>query len=202
MTGAGTVINVAHVNPHTEVIVMGLGGVGLGALMAAKVAGCKTIIAVDRVESRLELARELGATHTLNTSGKIDLTEKLGELARKVSMDGCGVNLAIDTTTYIPLVEAGIESLTYGGQMIMLGIPLPTDEMSIKPGKLLSRALSIRSAILGDALPAEFVPKMVEWYRKGLFPVEKLVRYFKAEDVNDAVQAMHDGSAVKPVLLW
>jgi len=202
MTGAGTVVNIAKAGPNTEIMVTGLGGVGLGALMAAKVAGCKTILAVDRVDSRLQLAKELGATHTLNTSNCKDLTSELKDFAQKASTEGYGINIAIDTTAYMPLVEAGIETLAPGGQLILVGISLPTAEITVRPLNLLGRGLTLRASLLGDALPQKFVPKMVEWYRRGEFPIEKLVKFFKAEDVDEAVRAMHDGSTVKPVLLW
>jgi Zn-dependent alcohol dehydrogenase len=202
MTGAGTVINMAKPIPENEIMIMGLGGVGLGALMAAKVAGCKTILAVDRVESRLQLAKELGATHTWNTSSCKDLASELSEFARKASVEGFGINFAIDTTGYIPLISASVETLGPGGRVIMVGLPPPSAELTIMPIKLLMTGLSLSGSILGDALPQEFVPKMVEWYRNGDFPIDKLVKYYKAEDVLEAVDAMHDGSIVKPVLLW
>jgi Zn-dependent alcohol dehydrogenase len=202
MTGAGAVANVAHVDPSMEVVILGLGGVGMGALMAVKALGCKTIIAVDRVESRLQLAKELGATHTLNTSGDINIATDLGDFVRKASPEGYGVSVAVDTTAHVPLINAALDGLKNGGQMVLLGIPRPGTELTLGLGLLLGRALTVRAVLLGDAVPAEFVPKMITWYRKGQFPVEKLIKFFDAENMADAVLAMQTGSVVKPVITW
>lgn len=202
MTGAGAVANVAHVDPSMEVIIMGLGGVGMGALMAAKALGCKTIVAVDQVESRLQLAKELGATHTLDTSGDINLATSLGDLAKEASSEGYGVSVAVDTTAHIPLITAALGALKIGGQMVLLGIPRPGAELTIGLPMLLGRAMTVRAVLLGDAVPAEFVPKMINWYRQGKFPVEKLIKFFDAEDMASAWLAMRSGAVVKPIITW
>jgi Zn-dependent alcohol dehydrogenase len=202
MTGAGAVINVAKPGAGDEIMISGLGGVGLGALMAAKIAGCKRILAVDRVEERLELAKELGATHTFNTCACKNLDTELRDFATAASTEGFGFNIAIDTTGYLPLVSASIETLAPGGQVLMVGLPQSPTDLAVKPIQLLVKALSIRGVILGDAAPKEFVPKMVEWYREGRFPIDKLIRFYKAEDVGAAIEGMRDGRVVKPVLLW
>jgi Zn-dependent alcohol dehydrogenase len=185
-----------------EVIIMGLGGVGMGALMAAKALGCKTIVAVDQVESRLQLAKELGATHTLDTSGDINLATSLGDLAKEASSEGYGVSVAVDTTAHIPLITAALGALKIGGQMVLLGIPRPGAELTIGLPMLLGRAMTVRAVLLGDAVPAEFVPKMINWYRQGKFPVEKLIKFFDAEDMASAWLAMRSGAVVKPIITW
>ena len=170
--------------------------------MAAKIAGCKTIMAVDRIESRLRLAVELGATATLNTEGSKDLAADLETFVKKSTADGFGAGLVIDTTVYMPLIYAALGTLRNGGQMILLGVPRPTDELHIPLSTLFRGALTIRSEFMGDTLPDDFIPRMVEWYRKGQFPIEKMVEYFKADDIADAVAAMRNGTAIKPILYW
>jgi Zn-dependent alcohol dehydrogenase len=202
MTGAGTVINTARPTAETDTLIMGLGGVGMGALMAAKIAGCKTIMAVDRIESRLRLAMELGATATLNTDGCKDLATELETFVKKSTADGYGTGLVIDTTVYMPLIYAALGTLRNGGQIILLGVPRPTDELQIPLSTLFRGALTVRSEFMGDTLPEDFIPRIVEWYRKGQFPIEKMVKYFKAEDMADAVAAMRNGTAIKPILVW
>lgn len=202
MTGAGAVLNDAKAGSGDGIMISGLGGVGLGALMAAKVAGCKTILAVDRVEGKLELAKELGATHVFNTSNRKDLVTELKDYAVAASVEGFGLDIAIDTTGFLPLITAGMEMLTPGGQVLMIGLPQSQADLAINPMQILIKAFSVKGVILGNADPQEFVPKMVEWYREGKFPIDQLVRYYKAEDVEKAMKAMHEGGVVKPVLVW
>ncbi|KAF2087647.1 NAD(P)-binding protein [Saccharata proteae CBS 121410] len=184
-TGAGCITNVACAGPDTTVMVMGLGGVGLGAIMAAAIRGCQKIIAVDRIPSRLQLASELGATHAINTSqGTADLDAEV----RKIH--AAGTDCVIDTTGVDFLLKAGLSSLGNAGQLIFPLLPGWT------------KGATIKFVTVGDADPREFVPQMIQWYRQGQFPVEKLVKYFPAEEFNKALAEMHSGEAIKPILLW
>jgi len=202
MTGSGAVINVARVTADHEILISGLGGVGMGAVMAAKIAGCKTIIAVDRVKARLDFAKELGATHTINTDGAKDLTETLQSATFEVTQGRFGVDVVVDTTAFVPLIDAEFASIRHGGQLLLIGIPKANDIYPVNLSKLLARALTVRAVMMGDAVPKEYVPKMVQWYHEGKFPVDKLIGYFDAEKINDAVKAMLDATVIKPVLVW
>ncbi|KAF2825131.1 GroES-like protein [Ophiobolus disseminans] len=119
-TGAGAVTELADVRERDEVAVFGLGGVGMSAIMAAKARGAKTVIGVDRVASRLDLARELGATHVINTAKFTALTVDLSKAIRDIAPRG--TNAIIDTTGVIPIIDAGVQSLHPKGQMILIGI--------------------------------------------------------------------------------
>ncbi|KAF2029886.1 GroES-like protein [Setomelanomma holmii] len=119
-TGAGAVTELANIGPQDALAVFGLGGVGMAAIMAAKVRGAKTIIGVDRVKSRLDLAREMGATHVIDPSNLPSLTSDLVKAIRDIVPKGTNFNF--DTTGVLPLIDAGVQSLHQMGQMILIGI--------------------------------------------------------------------------------
>ncbi|KAF5965569.1 cutinase transcription factor 1 beta [Fusarium bulbicola] len=145
-TGAATVENVARANEKDRVAVIGLGGVGLVSIMTAKMQACETIIGIDRVPERLELAKALGATHVINTSDEnIDIKEEI----QKVT-DGRGSSITIDTTGNMGLIKAGLEFTSNRGQLIFIGVP-PLDAMM----DLHLTGKVIRGTIEGDAVPAE-----------------------------------------------
>lgn len=118
-TGAGTVSELAKAGKGDGVVVMGLGGVGLCAIMSAKIQGCHTIIGIDRIASRLDLAKELGATHVINTSdASVDLIVEIRKITKNV-----GATIVIDTTGNMELIKQGVEFTAYFGQFIILGVP-------------------------------------------------------------------------------
>lgn len=126
-TGSGAVRNIAQAGKKDAVVVMGLGGVGLAALMTAKVSECCTIIGVDRFEDRLALAKSLGATHVINTS---NTGKSLAEEVRRIT-DGEGSSITIDTTGNMKLIQIGIEFTALRGQFIFVGIPPAEAELNV-----------------------------------------------------------------------
>jgi Zn-dependent alcohol dehydrogenase len=126
-TGSGAVMNIAQAGKKDMVVVMGLGGVGLAALMTAKIRECSIIIGVDRYKDRLEFAKSLGATHAIDSSEPgVDLVEAI-----KVITEGMGTTITIDTTGNMGLIKAGVEFTANRGQFVFIGVP-PTDaELSV-----------------------------------------------------------------------
>jgi Zn-dependent alcohol dehydrogenase len=179
---------------------MGVGGVGLSGIMGAKIVGCKTIIAIDRVESRLALAKDLGATHVINTGGMSDMDE----LVQKVRdlTDGYGSSITMDTTGLLKLIEKGVEFTRMKGQYVQIGSAPMDAKLEIPVFLFMISGKKFIGAVEGDVIPQQYVPKMIEWYRQGKFPVDRLVKLFKAEDFAKAIEEMHDGSTVKPVIVW
>lgn len=204
MTGSGAVVNVGRVGEGDEVVVMGVGGVGLGGMMAAKVKGAKTIIAVDKVESRLELAKSLGATHTINTSDIQDLAMELPARIKELTEGKEGATCVLDTTGVMPIIAAALQSLATRGHLLLVGVPtfVGGPKLEIDQTVNLSKGASVSSVRLGDADPAKFIPEMVEWYRKGLFPIEKFSKFYDAEEMQKAFDDMLNGTTVKPILVW
>lgn len=160
-TGSGTVVNCAKAGPDDIICIMGLGGVGLSAIMGAKVQGCKTIIGIDRVQSRLNLAKELGATHVIDGS---NLPE--GKEIHDVIMDysdGLGTHITIDTTGAPPLIRAGLAFTRNRGKYIQVGSPPFDLKVEVEAFSFMISGKQYTGAIEGQAYPPEYVPQMIKW---------------------------------------
>nr|WP_310524916.1 NAD(P)-dependent alcohol dehydrogenase [Polymorphobacter sp.] len=192
-TGAGTVYNSLSPVAGQSLAVFGTGSVGLAALMAAADLGCAPLIAVDKNPQRLELATELGATHTILADGA-NLMLALREILPT------GVDYIVDTTGVGPIIRAGTEALAAQGQMIMLAVTPPDTEITINPNVLLfGRAL--RGVVEGDADPQQLIPELIARYSAGRFPHDRLITTYPFSAINDALADMASGRTIKPVLL-
>ena len=183
-TGAGSVLNILRPEVGSSLAVFGVGSVGLSALLAAVAVGCTTIIAVDTVRSRLELASQLGATHVLEDGAEI----------RRILPHG--VNFAFDTTGSASVLRTAVESLDILG---VAGFVAPVGTLEL-PVAALFEGRSLRGIEQGDSLPQLFLPRLIELWRQGRFPFDKLVTFFPFEEINAAGQASLHGEVVKPVL--
>ncbi len=192
-TGAGAVFNVMQPKPGEGFAVFGVGAVGLSGLMAAKIAGCNPIIAVDIHEHRLALARELGATHTINHSGRTDVVAEIRKLT------GSGVRFALETSAQPPVFREAVEALMPAGTCVLLGSARSGNEVSFDM-PFLQEDRVIRGVIQGDSVPQEFIPKLVEFVMQGRFPLERMITFYDLADINRAAQESSTGKTIKPVL--
>ncbi|KAJ6002996.1 hypothetical protein N7451_005543 [Penicillium sp. IBT 35674x] len=197
-TGMGVIQNITMAVPNDTVLVTGLGAVGMGSLITAGIVGCKTIIAVDRVKSRMDLAKQLGATYTIDTS-EVGFTT-LDEAVRKFV--ATGVSIAIDTTGVPVIVEQCVQATRARGKMVIVGSPPRNWELKVRGGQHLNSGRSIMGCVLGDCNAQTAIPQLIEWYREGKFPLELFVRYFDATDYETAVHKLESGEVIKPVLVW
>jgi aryl-alcohol dehydrogenase len=193
-TGAGAAVNVLGVRPGMSVAIVGAGAVGLAALLAAHEAGCAPIIAVDIRANRLALARSLGATHVVDANA-----QDFGAALRSAT-GGRGVDGLVDTTGVPETVEAGVHALAMPGTYVVLGSARPGSQGTFDH-MLLQNGRAIVGCIQGGGEPAAFIPYLVERYRAGGFPVDRLVTTYRFEDVERAAQDLASGAAVKPVVL-
>ncbi|KAI8663276.1 PKS-ER domain-containing protein [Fusarium keratoplasticum] len=196
-TGAGTVTELAAAKPSDKVAIIGLGGVGLAAIMAAKLKGCRTIIGIDRVPARIEMAKKLGATHGIDTSTISNLVDEV----RKVT-EGSGSTITVDATGVLPLIQQGLEFTANQGKMILLGVA-PMDaglEIAVVPYMVTGK--QIMGSMEGGVYPEDYIPKMIRWYQNGEFPVDELIKFYPVQDYQKAIRDMEDGSTIKPVLIW
>jgi aryl-alcohol dehydrogenase len=194
-TGAGSVLKVLEPKAGEGIIVFGLGAVGLGAVMAAKAVGCEPIIAVDLNPRRLELAIELGATHTINPTETDDLLWTVQEMAAP------GVHHAFDAVGLGPVIRQALESLRSPGHCVTVGFQGLENEITVDQGHLLvGRRLS--GVVEGDADPQTFIPELIELYRGGKFPFDRLVKTFPFSQINEAIHASESGEVVKPVVIF
>ena len=190
-TGAGTVLNRLKPAFGTSIAIYGCGAVGLSAIMAAKIAGCQHIVAVDVHDNRLDLAQELGATHTLNGT-----QEKVVERIQALT-DG-GTHYAVESTGVPPVVRQCLHALRPMGVAAIVGV---TPEMQIDVhNDLMAEGKSMVGVIEGDSVPRVFIPKLVEFYKAGRFPFDRLIKFYGFDEINQAFADSADGTVVKPIL--
>lgn len=190
-TGAGTVLNRLKPEFGSSVVIYGAGAVGLSALMAAKIVGCKNIIAVDIHDNRLALAKELGATHVINSLNSDVVTEI------KAITQG-GNEYAVETTGVPLVIRQALQALRPLGTCAIVGIT-PTMEIDVH-NDLMAEGKTMVGVIEGDAIAKIFIPTLVEYYKKGLFPFDRLVQFFEFDQINEAFEASKNGSVIKPIL--
>jgi aryl-alcohol dehydrogenase len=192
-TGAGAVWNVLAPRPGATLLVTGAGAVGLSAVMAARLTPATRIIAVDRVTARLELAKELGATHTVNTSGG-GLVEAVTALT-----DGTGVDGVIETTGAVPVLRAGIDVLAARGTAVVIGAPAFGTEAGLDVNHLLG-GRTVTGVTLGDSETRTLIPILVDLVASGRFPLGRLIRHYAFDDIQRAADDVVSGMTIKPVL--
>jgi aryl-alcohol dehydrogenase len=193
-TGAGAVLNVLKPEAGSGFAVFGCGGVGLSAVMAAKAAGCTTIIGVDNVPQRLELALELGATDIVNSAQTEDVTEEIKRLSRG------GVNTNLDTTGIPALVNAALFSLAPNGTTgVCATMGTRVFEIPLGPA-LMSPQKKLVGIVEGDATPRIFIPQLIRLHKAGLLPFDKLIKFYSLDEINQAFEDSRTGKTVKPVI--
>lgn len=202
MTGAGTITHVSKSGPGDVVAVIGLGGVGLAAICAAKNAGVGEIIAVDLVPSRIELAKELGATRGLLSSPVVLGNRGLGEVLKENTPEGLGCTHILDTTPSTAVLGECLEALQKNGAVFQLGIKPVGAKLEVDLMAHLVNGRRLVGVIEGDRDPVEALPELVQWSKEGVLPVEKMLKEFPLENFLKARREMEDGSTIKSVLVW
>lgn len=194
-TGVGAVWNVLKPVNGSTIVVLGAGAVGLSAVMAAALTPATRIVAVDRVGERLALARELGATHTVN-AGEEDLGEALAAIT-----GGQGVDGVVETTGNVGVLRQGVDALGARGTLVVVGAPPFGTEVSLDVNGLLG-GKRIVGLTLGDAETQSFIPALVDLVKAGRLPLHRLISTYPFADIDQAVRDMGAGKAIKPVLTF
>lgn len=200
-TGAGTVENFCNAGPSDAIVIIGLGGVGLSSIMAAKIAGAHTIIGIDRIDARLQLAKSMGATHVINTAEGETPLEKVTDVVKEMT-NGDGASIAIDTAGVVPLIKSALDFIGNRGQLVLVGVPPLDTELGVHLVSFLQTGKILRGCIEGDATPSTYVPKMIKWFRDGKLPIDQLIKTYPVAEYAKAIEDMHSGKTIKPVLLW
>jgi aryl-alcohol dehydrogenase len=192
-TGAGAVMNVLKPKPGESLVVIGAGGVGMSALMAAVVEGCSPIIVIEPNAERRALAAQLGASHTIDPINE-DVAAKLRGYTPK------GLLHAIDTSGLPQAISPVLGVLGLRGSMALV-TSTPRDAMlSLPILPAVARGITLRGVIEGDSISDVFVPKLVDLVMSGKFPLERLVKFYDLDHINDALEDQEAGRTIKPII--
>jgi len=193
LTGAGMVLNELKPNSQMSVIVIGLGGIGLSALMALKYLNCKKIIAIDISDEKLELAKLFGATHTFN-SHDINLFQKIKDLTI------FGADACIESGGKTETIELGFALISKNGKLIFASHPPEGKKISIAPHELIA-GKQIFGSWGGGCKPDLDIPKLAAIYIKSNPPLEKLIsKRYKLENINEALDDLENGVVFRPII--
>jgi aryl-alcohol dehydrogenase len=188
-TGAGAVLNAFRPEPGSSIAVFGAGAVGLAAVIAARIAGCATIVAVDLRPNRLELAREMGATRTVDASAQ-----------DPVDAIGATVDYSLEATGSPDAVRQAIDVLAPLGTCGIVGAPALGTEASFDVMFVMSAGRVIRGIVEGESRPREFLPCLFDLWRSGQFPVDRMMEFYDFEEIDRAAHDAESGEVIKPVL--
>jgi len=194
LTGAGAALNATAIEPGDTVAVFGLGGVGLAAVMAAIDAGA-SVIAVDRVPGKLELAAELGATHTLLA------TDDVVDQVRRLS--GGGVDHALETVGSARVLQSAYAATRRGGTTVTVGLPDPSQNLTIQAVSLVAEERTLKGSYLGSSVPTRDIPLFIGRYLAGRLPVDRLLTHrLDIDQLNEGFDRLASGEAVRQVLVF
>src|SRR5712691_829227 len=192
-TGAGAVLNTLQVPAGASLAVFGAGAVGLAAVMAGAVAGCTAIVAVDLRPVRLQLARELGATHVVNAA-----EEDAVEAVRRIT--GAGADFSLEATGSPQVLRQAVDCTAPLGACGVIGAPAFGTEVALDVNTILVAGRSVRGIVEGDSVPQVFLPQLFRLWELGRFPVERLVTHYDFDRIEEAVADAERGAVIKPVL--
>jgi len=196
LTGVGAVVNTAQVRVGASVAVVGLGGVGLASLLGALAAGARHVVAIDLADTKLELARTLGATHVFN-AGTADCVEAV----RNATCGG--VDFAFELAGSVRALELAYRITRRGGTTVTAGLPPPTSTFPLPAVNLVAEERTVKGSYIGTCVPSRDVPRYIDLYRQGRLPVDRLMTGRLAlEDINHGFDLLNEGRAVRQVVVF
>jgi aryl-alcohol dehydrogenase len=192
MTGAGAVMKSLQAGPGSSIAIFGVGPVGMSAILAAVASKCAPIVAVDLHEDRLKVAQEMGATHTVN-AGNEDPVHAIQEIT------GGGPNFTLECVGNPSVFRQTVDVLPLLGVCGLVGVVAPGTEVVLDMDRIMN-GRTIKGIIEGDAVPDQFIPKLIELYKQGQFPFDRMITYYPFDEIEKAVEDMEKGIVIKPVL--
>ncbi|MBI4292590.1 MAG: zinc-dependent alcohol dehydrogenase family protein [Betaproteobacteria bacterium] len=196
LTGVGAAINAAQLKLGGSAAVVGLGGVGLSALLGATAAGARQVVAIDKLDSKLELARSLGATHTFRADDP-DL------VARVKAASAGGVDVAIEAASAVAALATAYQITRRGGTTVTVSLPPPTHTFNVPAVNLVVEERTLKGSYLGSAVPARDIPNFIALYRAGRLPVDRLVTHrIGLDEINLGFDRLANGEAVRQVIVF
>lgn len=196
LTGVGAVVNTARVPPGGTVAVVGLGGVGLAALLGAALAGAQRIVAVDLADDKLAFARQLGATDTFN-AGAADAAEEI-----RAATSG-GLDYVFEMAGSVKAMELAYKITRRGGTTVTAGLPPPTATFAVPQVNLVAEERTVKGSYVGSCVPLRDLPRYIALYRQGKLPVDRLMSdRIKLDDINQGFDRLRQGQAVRQVIVF
>jgi alcohol dehydrogenase len=193
MTGVGAVVNTAKVPAGCSVAIIGLGGVGLCALLGANLVGASEIIGVDTLPEKLKIASKLGATKTVKAGP--DAAKEIRDLTSG------GVDYAFEMASSVPALQLAYEVTRRGGTTVTASLPNPEHRFSISPVPLVAEERTLKGSYVGSCVPARDIPRYISLYQRGKLPVDKLLSEFVTLDtINEAFDRLAEGKSIRQVL--
>lgn len=194
ITGAGAVVNTAKVEAGSTVAVVGLGGVGFSALLAARAAGARTIVAVDMLQAKLDKARELGATHGFLASSP-DVIDEVKEATRG------GVDYAFEMAGSVQALEVAYRITCTGGTTVTAGLPNPNARWPLQAVSLIGEERTVKGSYLGSCVPSRDIPRFIALYRSGRLPVDRLLsERITLDEIHPALDRLSRGESIRQVI--
>ena len=196
LTGVGAVVNTARVPAGASVAVVGLGGVGLAALLGAVAAGAAAVVAVDLSDERLAFARELGATHAFNAR-----SERCVEEIRAAT--GGGVDFAFELAGSTRAMDTAYRATRRGGTTVTAGLPPPDALFSFPQVNLVAEERTVKGSYIGSCVPLRDIPRYIALFQKGRLPVDRLLSgRLSLDEINIGFDRLHDGTAIRQVVTF
>lgn len=196
LTGVGAVVNTAQMRAGASAAVIGLGGVGLAALLGAQAAGARQIIAVDLSQDKLAQAMALGATHTVNAAAP-------DACAQIRALSNGGVEFAFEFAGSIPALELAYQVTRRGGTTVTAGLPPSTASLPLPAVSLVAEERTLKGSYIGTCVPSRDIPRYMALYQQGRLAVDKLLTgTLRLEDINAGFDALHEGRAVRQVVVF
>jgi alcohol dehydrogenase len=194
MTGVGAVVNTAKVEAGAAVAVVGLGGVGLSAILGARAASAGPIVAVDRLESKLAVARQCGATHAVNADAP-DAVEQIRAIT------GGGAQYAFECVGHPAGLSTAYAATRRGGTTVAVGLPSPSLTFPLTHVSLVSDERTIKGSFMGSCVPQRDVPRFIDMYRAGLLPIDQLHTHtIGLDEINAGMDALAAGKVVRQII--
>jgi Zn-dependent alcohol dehydrogenase len=194
-TGIGAVSNTAGVEPGSSVLVIGVGGVGLSCVLAAKLAGAYPIITADLSDAKLDFSTSIGASHGINVT-ESDLVSSVREIV------GDGVDYAFEAAGNVHTMNDAFRALRRGGTLVVVGVGSRTEKIEINPVELVFAEKTIKGSYYGSSRPHHDIPQLLKLYKVGMLPLDKLVgRRYRLDEVNEAYKHLIDGELGRGVLV-
>jgi alcohol dehydrogenase len=196
LTGMGAVVNAARVTAGSTVAVVGLGGVGLSAVLGALAAGASRVVAVDILDHKLALARQLGASDAFNGAAP-DVVEKIR------AATGGGLEYVIETAGAAAAMDTAYKITRRGGTTVTIGLPPPAAALSVPLVQMVAEERTVKGSYIGSCVPVRDLPRYIALYRLGNLPIDRLLTdRIKLDDINEGFERLRRGDAVRQVIIF